>query len=141
MTNLDQLAAESTAIGKTLELISNVIDQLKENLKLKFKKGEPWVEVSKDSIGYYFYDANCFIGYSFDFLNDTTNKDFVISFDINKSLVSKDKLKKIPSNTYYFYEEWYYFKINSHWLENSKKGKELYQYCEKVMKDVVKKIS
>jgi len=141
MLDMETLIKESTAIGKTLEVFDNVIEQLKDKLKLHFKKGEiQYPEVCKNGIGYWFYQDNCWIGYSFNIIDKPKLKDYVLSLAINESIISKGKLNKLPKNSYCFFEEWYYFKIDKKLLENENRGKEIYQYCEKVMKEVVKNI-
>jgi hypothetical protein len=141
MTNLSNLHTESTAIGKTLELFNNVIGQLKGNLPLKFKRGEkPEQEVSEDRLGYWFYQENCFLGYSFTLMGDKSVEKYVISLAIHKNIVSETKIKKLVEKSFYFDEEWYYFKLNKNWLESEKKENELLLFCEKVMKDIVKEI-
>jgi hypothetical protein len=145
MTNLNSLAVESAAIGKTLDLFYNVIDQLKNELikngvKSYFTKREqPTKVISEDCLGYYFCKDNCFLGYSFGLMGERSTKEYVVSFAIHEDIVSKIKLKKIPANSFYFDgDAWYYFKINKNWLEKEAKENELLQYCEKVMKDIAK---
>jgi len=141
MLDIKTLIKDAAAIGKMLDLLYNVIYQLKDKLKLDFKKGEyPYPEVSENCLGFLFYRESCWIGYSFSILNEPKLKDYVFSFVIHESIVSKEKIKKIPQNSYAFFEEWYYFKIDKKILENINKEKIIYQFCEKVMKDVVKKI-
>jgi hypothetical protein len=144
MTDIKKLGKESKAIGKTLELFENVIGQLRDNLKLKFKKGESLAPtVSEDCIGYYFYKENCYIGYYFVLNNDPKLKDYVLSFAINKDIISRTKLKNVPKSAYYLDEdeEWYYFKIDNKMLKEKENVKKLFQYCKEVMKNVVKEIN
>jgi hypothetical protein len=138
MNDLNLLFKESTAIGKTLQKFDNIIWQLKDNLKLSFRKGgNPRIEVSEDGIGYWFYMECFYIGYSFTIMNIKKMKDYILSFTIHESIVSKEKLKKLQKNTYEFYDEWYWFKINFEYLENEK---ELLKFCEKSIKNLVKGI-
>ena len=141
MTDFEKLFKESSAIGKTLELFNNTIEQLKENLKLPFKKGEnPWPEVSENGIGYWFYHENCYIGYSFGFLNTSNMEDYILSLAIYKDIISKDKIKRMPKTDYGLDEDWYYFKIDENILNIENKEKVLLQYCEDIMKNSVKNI-
>jgi hypothetical protein len=140
MTDLDHLFKESSAIGKTLELFKNVIEQLKENLQLKFKAGEPVEQVSEYYLGCWFYQGNCFLGYSFDLMEDKSLEKYVISFAIHKDIVSTTKIRRIDEKSYYSDDPYYYFKLDNNWLISEKKEKELLSFCEKVMKDIVKNI-
>jgi hypothetical protein len=139
MSNIKKLVMESTAIGKCLDIFYDIICQLKEKPNLHFKKREnPWPEVSKNGIGYWFYQENCYIGYSFGAIDDKQLKDYVLSLTIYESVVSKVKIKKISKNTYGFDGEYYYFKFEERYLQN---GKELLQFCEKIMKNVLKNVN
>jgi hypothetical protein len=142
MINLDRLLEESVAIGKTMELFNNIIGQLKENLSLKYKRGEePILDISESCLGYYFYQSNCFLGYSFGLMEGKTEREYVLSFAIKKDIVSNIKVKKLDHNSFFFDEEWYYFKINKNWLEDEKKEEKLLILCEKAMKDIVKNVN
>ena len=141
MTDLKQLVFECTVMGKTLELFSNVIEQLVDKLGLKIKRGyTPSPEISENGLGYYFYNENCYLGYSFGFIEDALTKDYVFSLAIHNEIVSKTKLKNIDYS-FITDEAYHYFKIDLKWSENEKHVKELYQYCEKYMKGVVKNIN
>jgi hypothetical protein len=141
MTNLNQMFTETVKMGKIFELFDNIIGQLKDNLSLKYKRGEePRKEISEYGLGYYFYQDNCFLGYSFGLIGDKSTEKYVLSFAIHKNIVSDMKIKKLVDKSFYFDEEWYYFKINKNWLENEKKENELLLFCEKTMKDIVKKV-
>jgi len=136
MNNKKELIVQSTTIGKLLEKFDNITWQLKENLKLNFKKeNSPWPEVSENGIGYWFYD--CYIGYSFGVLDNHDLKEYYFSFAIYKSIISKEKLKSIKDEKYGFDEEYYYFKLNEENLENDK---ELLRRCENIMKKAVKNV-
>lgn len=141
MSDMENLIKESMVIGKQLELFGNIIEQLKEKLNLQFKKtDDPWIEGSENCIGVWFYRENCFIGYSFGIIAEPQLKDYVLSFAINKDIVNKEKLKRIPKNTFGFDGECYYFKIDMKLIESEGNGEKIYQYCEKIMKDIVKNI-
>jgi hypothetical protein len=137
MTDINHLAAESAAIGKTLELFSNTIDQLKENLK--FTKKQPIQEVSKYCLGYYFFDGNCFLGYAFGLAGNNATEKYVLSLAIHENIISEAKLKKLKEDAYHFDSEWYYFGLNENLLESEKKEEKILTFCEKTMKDIIKK--
>ena len=140
MGNINQLMIECTTMGKVLELFLNVIEQLVEKLNLKSKKGySPNPEISENGLGYYFFNDNCYLGYSFGFVGDKLSEEYVMSFAVKNDMVSMAKLKNV-SYSYFTDEEYHYFKIDSNWLEGEKKETELLKQCERYMKDIVKNV-
>jgi hypothetical protein len=140
MNNIANFRNEVNAMAKEAELFLNVILKIRENLKLNFSRVEPRLVVDPDAFGYYFCQDRCFLGYSFTFLDSEKPEEteYVLSLAVhNEGVNSKIKsFEKYPPN---FDGEWYYFKFDGSLFINDEKEKLLSDYCEEILKNVLKK--
>ena len=136
MNNVEVFRTEINTMAKQAELFSNVIEKIIKNLNLSKIKS---LACEADAFGYYFFNDNCFLGYSFGLLDNENNeeKDCVLSLAVHKEAIT-NKIKDYKDNSYYFDEEWYFFKFPQDILTNNDKETLLSNQCENIFKAVIK---
>lgn len=138
MNNIENFRNEINTMGKELELFSNVIWKLKEDLNLKFKQKEPILCCEEDNFGYSFYQDQAYIGYSFAWLDSekAEEKEYVLNLSFYQDIVN-DKIKTFSKYPYILDEEYYFFKLPPNILSNNEREQLLLNYCEDIFKEVI----
>jgi hypothetical protein len=139
MNNIENFRAEVNTMSKELELFSNVIEKLRENLGIKLLPKEPILDCSEDALGYYFLNAAVFIGYSFAMLDaeKAEEKEYALSLAIHKESI-KSKIKTYEKHPYIVDDCYYYFKLDPNIFSSNEKEKLLLNYCEDILKELLK---
>ena len=138
MNNIENFRNEINTMGKELELFSNVIWKLKENLNLKYKQKEPEICCEDDQFGYSFYQGQAYIGYSFGWLDSekAEEREYVFNLSFYKDIVN-DKIKSFSKYPYILDEDYYFFKLPTNIFSNSEREQLLLNYCEDIFKEVI----
>jgi hypothetical protein len=140
MNNIENFRAEINTMAKEMELFSNVIGKLKENLNLGFGQKEPILECAEDEFGYYFCKNAVFLGYSFALLDSekAVEKEYALSLAIQKDSMKPMKIKTYDKRPYVFDSDWYYFKIDPGIFPNEEREKLLLDDCQEILSDLLK---
>jgi len=139
MNNVENFRNEINTMGKELELFSNVIWKLKENLNLKFGQKEPIICCEGDSFGLTFYKEQAYIGYSFAWLDSekAEEREYVLNLSFWKDVVN-DNIKTFTKYPHITDEEGYFFfKLPTNIFSNNERELLLLNYCEDIFKEVI----
>ncbi|MDR0322395.1 MAG: hypothetical protein LBI28_12915 [Treponema sp.] len=138
MNNVENVRSEINTMAKELELFSNVIWKLKENLDLKFGLKEPEICCDKDTFGLSFCKGSAYIGYSFSWLDSDTSEEngYVLNLSFHKDIVNK-KIETFTKYPYILDDEYYFFKFDPSILSDNDREKLLLNYCSDIFNEVI----
>jgi len=139
MNNVESFRNEINTMGKELELFSNVIRKLKENLNLKTGQKESEICCEEDSFGLSFYKGQAYIGYSFGWLDSekAEEREYVLNLSFWKDVVN-DNIKTFTKYPHITDEEGYFFfKLPTNIFSNNERKQLLLNYCEDIFKEVI----
>jgi hypothetical protein len=137
MNNIENFRLEVNTMGKELELFSNVLGKLKENLGLKFDIREPLLACGEDYFGYTFCKDLCWLGYSFGWLDSekTDEKEYFLSLFINKDKIKKS-IQTFKKYAYIEDGEGYAFKIRPDIFSSNERENLLSDFLEDIFKEL-----
>ena len=107
---------------------------------LDFSRNEPKYAFDDSAIGYYFCRGICYLGYDLGLVGaeKAEEREYVLSLEVKKEGVN-NKIKSFDKDLYLWDGDvWYKFKIDSKILAHEENARLLADYCEKILKEILK---